>query len=184
LEQPEAIWIRTTRVHDWCYKRSSTTLTLTDLAFPEDTATVAGVECDVVELTCAEIARSRPAGGVVVVTLRKQATLDFVFVNAGGDPVPVAVGGEATEVQRRTRFWDEFVQLAAPEEAEIHCELSDVGCRTALTVAGGANAVAVELFDIQSIAVEAAVRLRVNAPDPVRPGVALAHSEPFAPMTE
>lgn len=174
-----SLCIRTTQVHDWCYKDSLTTLTLADLALPERMADVAGVECAILDLTCGVLARSKPADGVAVVTLRKQATLDLTFVDGNGLPIPVTVDGERIETQRRTRFWDEFIKIAAPETAAILCELTDAGCRTALTNSGGGTAVTVELFDIQSIAAEETVRMDVDTSSVMRPAKVRAASRPY-----
>jgi len=174
------VCIKTTQVHDWCYKNSATTLTLADLSFPSAMATIAGIECGIVSFTCGVLARSRPSDGVTVLTLRKQVTLNLTFVDGKGAPVPVTAQGHTMEAQLRTRFWDEFIRIAAPESAQIHCELTDAGCRAALTTtAGGAPAVTVELFDVQSIAAEESVRLQIDGPEYMRASVSRKAAKPY-----
>lgn len=179
MAQSRSLFIKATQVHDWCCKSSTTTLTLADLAFPADMAAVAGVECEIRNFTCAVLARSQPVGGVTTVTLRKQATFDLTFVNANGDPVPVAAGDTSIQSQTRTRFWDEFIKIAAPAGAEISCELTDAGCRTALTLVGGTPAVTVEFFDAQSITAEESVRMQVESSAMMEPVKAKKAKKPY-----
>ena len=181
--QPRSLFIKTIQVHDWCCKNSATTLTLADLAFPADMAAVAGVECEILDFTCAVLARSQPVGGVTSITLRKQATLNLTFVNAAGQPVPVTIGDSPVPSQSRTRFWDEFIKIAAPAAAEISCELTDAGCRTALTVSGGIQVVTVELFDVQSITAEESVRMQVESPAFMQPAKAKKAKKPVLAET-
>ncbi|HWI64581.1 MAG TPA: hypothetical protein VNT75_22345 [Symbiobacteriaceae bacterium] len=183
MAQSRGLYIKTTQVHDWCCKNSATTLTLADLAFPANMADVAGVECEMRDFACAVLARSPAVGGVTTVTLRKQVRLDLTFVNADGEPVPARIGDTDVTTQTRTRFWDEFIKIAAPVTAEISCELTDAGCRTTLTLSGGVPAVTVELFDVQSITAEESVRMQVDAAAIMQPAKARLAKKPYLTET-
>jgi hypothetical protein len=181
-QQPETICIRTTRMYDWCTKNGSTYLIFGDLSFPTDMARVAGVECDVLVLECAEVERRQLGNGVAAVTLRKQATLAFTFVDAEGMVLPAGADGQQGTRQTRTRFWDEFVRICAPETATVTSEVIECSCRTSL-VPGDRPAVAVELFDCQTIESSVDVRVLVDTTDPGGPTVAETVTEPFTAPT-
>jgi hypothetical protein len=185
INQAETICIRTTKVYDWCFKNGTTTFVITDLTFPVDTSTVAGVECSISDIACAEIDRNQSGGGIAVVTLRKQATFDLTFVDANGVPVPVIIGGVEFTTQSRTRFFDEFVQVCAPVGTDVNCEITDVGCRSTLTTVNGTPAVSVEIFVCQSIQVEADVKVCIDINDFCVPDICEQVPKPFAcPPTE
>lgn len=185
ISQAETMCIRTTKVYDWCYKNGTTTFTITDLTFPADTSAVAGVECDIVSMTCEEIGRSQSGGGIAVVTLRKQAAFEVTFVDAAGNPIPVLIGTTPIDTQTRARFWDEFVQVCAPEGTTVTCEITNEGCRGTLTAVNSTNSVAVEIFVCQSIQVEAEVKVCVDIVDFCLPDVCEQTPKPFAcPPTE
>ncbi|HLN63681.1 MAG TPA: hypothetical protein VK464_19340 [Symbiobacteriaceae bacterium] len=179
-QQPETVCIRTTRVHDWCTKQGSVTLYFTDLIFPADTARMAGVDCDVITLDCAEVERRQSGNGVASVTLRKQATLVFTFVDADGVPMPVGSGQETTTRQTRTRFWDEFVRICAPEQATIAVDMTECACRTSLPMGVRRPTVAVELFDCATIESAVETKLMVDILEAGVPGVAEVAAKPFA----
>lgn len=178
-QQPETVCIRTTRVHDWCTKQGSVTLYFTDLVFPADTARMAGVDCDVTALDCAEIERRQTGNGVANVTLRKQATLIFTFVDADGVPMPVGEGETTVTRQTRTRFWDEFVKVCAPEQAQISVEMTECACRTSLPPGVQRPTVAVELFDCATIESAVEAKLMVDILEADAPGVAEVAAKPF-----
>ncbi|MFZ5823264.1 MAG: hypothetical protein ACOY94_02780 [Bacillota bacterium] len=180
ISQAETLCIRTTKVYDWCYKNGTTSFVITDLVFPTDTSSVAGVECEITNIACAEINRDQSGGGVAVVTLRKQATFDLTFVDASGDPVSVIIGGETVLTQSRTRFFDEFVQLCAPDGTVVACEVTDSGCRAELTTVNGTQAIAVAIFICQSIQVEADVNVCIDVNDFCAPDVCSQVEKPFA----
>ncbi|MFZ5823266.1 MAG: hypothetical protein ACOY94_02790 [Bacillota bacterium] len=180
VAQAETICIRTTKVYDWCFKNGTTNFVITDLVFPVDTSVVAGVECEITNIACAEINRNQSGGGIAVVTLRKQATFELTFVDAAGNPVPVVIGGVDVLTQSRTRFFDEFVQVCAPEDTTVNCEVTDSGCRATLTTVNGTDAVSVDVFVCQSIQVEAEVKVCVDINDFCVPDVCAQVEKPFA----
>lgn len=171
IAQAESLCIRTTRVYDWSYGTSGESFLITDLVFPADTSTVAGLECAIADISAAEIARNQAGGGVAVVTVRKQVTFDLTFVDAAGLPVPVIIGGVAVDTQTRTRFYDDFIQMCAPVGTTVTVDILDSGCRSTLTAVNGTPAVSFELFLCQSVRSEAPVNVCVDivdfcAPDP------------------
>lgn len=185
VAQAESVCIRTTKVYDWCYKNGTTSFVITDLDFPDDTATVAGIDCEIVNVTCTEIERNQAGGGIAIVTLRKQATFEITFIDALGNPVPVDDTTTPIETQVRTRFWDEFVQVCAPEGTTINCEVTESGCRSQMTAVNGTEAVQVDLFVCQSIQVEAEVKICVDIVDFCVPDICEQVAKPFAcPPTE
>lgn len=185
ISQAETLCIRTTRVYDWCYSNGTTAFLLTDLILPPDTSVVAGIESAITDISAAEIARNQIGGGIAIVTVRRQVTVELTFVDAAGLPVPVLVGGAGVNTQTRTRFVDEFIQICAPTGTEVAIDITDSSIRATLTVVDGAPAVSVEAFVCQSVRSEAPVSVCVDIVDFCAPDVCNQTTQPFAcPPTE
>lgn len=175
VSQAESICIRTNKVYDWCFKNGTTSFVISDLVFPTDTAPVAGVDCELTAICCTETGRDQSGGGIAVVTLRKQATFRLTFVDAEGAPVPVVIGGTLVESQIRTRFFEEFIQICAPEGTDIVCEITDAGCRATL----GEGIATVDIFICQSVQVEAEVKVCIDINDFCVPDLCEQVPKPF-----
>lgn len=177
--QLEPICIRTTQVYDWCYLNGTTTVLLPDIVFPADTSTVAGIEAAIISVECAEIDRDQDPSGLAAVTIRRLVTFELTFVDANGNPVPVIVNGVEVTSQTRTRFFDEFIRVCAPEGTTLTCEITDAAARAFMTAINSTPAVQVELFVCQNIQVTADVTVSININDYCVPDACQTGPKPF-----
>src|SRR5690606_5696969 len=127
--QLEPICIRTTQVYDWCYLNGTTSVLLPDIVFPADTSVVAGIEAAIISVECAEIDRDQDPSGLANVTIRRLVTFELTFVDVNGNPVPVIVNGVEVTTQTRSRFFDEFIRVCAPDGTTLTCEITDAAAR-------------------------------------------------------
>ena len=177
--QLEPICIRTTQVYDWCYLNGTTSVLLPDIVFPADTSVVAGIEAAIISVECAEIDRDQDPSGLANVTIRRLVTFELTFVDVNGNPVPVIVNGVEVTTQTRSRFFDEFIRVCAPEGTTLTCEITDAAARAFMTAINSTPAVQVELFVCQNIQVTADVTVSININDYCLPDACQPGQKPF-----